>query len=92
MSCLLSAVARRAMYLRSIPRATLSSGSVASPTFFNREKEITHIFDCLQSKPAINVFTGPPNCGKSALLTHVLDQLGSDRPHRFNRHENISIL
>ena len=80
MSCLLSASVRRAMSLRSIPRAMLSSGSVASPTFFNREKEITHIIDCLQSKPAINVFMGPPNCGKSALLRHVLDKLGSDRP------------
>ena len=68
------------MSLRSIPRAMLSTGSVASPTFFNREKEIAVITGRLKSKPAINVFTGPPDCGKSVLLTYVLDQLGSDRP------------
>ena len=55
----------------------LSTGSVASPTL---KKQIAQIIDCLQFCPAINVFLGPPDCGKSALLTHVLDQLGSDRP------------
>ena len=57
----------------------LTSGSVVSPTFFNREKEMTQMIDCLKTRPAVNVFTGPPNCGKTTLLRHVFDQLVPDR-------------
>ena len=79
MSCLLSAGTQKAMFLRSIPRVMFSSGSVVSPTLFNREKETAQIIDCLQTRPSINVFLGPPDCGKSVLLTQVLNGLVPDR-------------
>ena len=53
MSCLLSAGTQKAMFLRSIPRVMFSSGSVVSPTFFNREKETAQIIDCLQTRPSV---------------------------------------
>ena len=68
MSCLLSAGTHKSKYLRSILRAMLTSGSVVSPIFFNREKEMTQMIDCLKTHPAVNVFTGPPNCGKTILF------------------------
>ena len=50
------------------------------PTFFNRKKEIGLCVGLLNSRPTISVFTGPPDSGKTALLRHVLDQQGKDRP------------
>jgi hypothetical protein len=47
-------------------------------TFYNREAEIKVLTRLLNRKPVFTVLVGPPSCGKSALINHVLDQMLDD--------------
>ena len=43
------------------------------PFFFNREAETAFLTRQLYLNPMFSVVVGPPSCGKSALINHVLD-------------------
>jgi hypothetical protein len=43
--------------------------------FFNREKELKRLGTLLREKGNFLNVQGPPDCGKSALVAHALDQL-----------------
>lgn len=44
------------------------------PSFFNRQAETELLIRRLHEDPVFSVVVGPPSCGKSALINHVLDQ------------------
>ena len=46
--------------------------------FFNREKELEELGTRIREKGNFLNVQGPPDCGKSALVAHSLDQLEGD--------------
>ena len=54
------------------------------PFFFNREKESKFLTKMLNEDPVFSVVAGPPSCGKSALINHVLDQKLDDGRNAFH--------
>ena len=54
-----------------------ASRSRTGSTFFNRSREIDLLKTTLNSKPTLNVITGPVNSGKSILLTQIAESLKS---------------
>mmetsp|Transcript_51826 Transcript_51826/g.108297 ORF Transcript_51826/g.108297 Transcript_51826/m.108297 type:complete len:455 (-) Transcript_51826:655-2019(-) len=54
------------------------------PFFFNRETETKFLTKKLYEDPVFSVVIGPPSCGKSALINHVLDQKLDDGRNAFH--------
>eukprot|EP00291_Cryptomonas_curvata_P019881 CAMPEP_0172160678 /NCGR_PEP_ID=MMETSP1050-20130122/5690_1 /TAXON_ID=233186 /ORGANISM="Cryptomonas curvata, Strain CCAP979/52" /LENGTH=394 /DNA_ID=CAMNT_0012830465 /DNA_START=110 /DNA_END=1294 /DNA_ORIENTATION=+ len=54
------------------------------PFFFNRQAETVFLTEILNDDPVFSIVVGPPSCGKSALINHVLDQKLDDGRNAFH--------
>ncbi len=54
------------------------------PLFFERAAETAVLTSQLYGKPIFSVVVGPPSCGKSILINHVLDQKLNDGRNAFH--------
>ncbi|KAJ3086083.1 hypothetical protein HK102_013537, partial [Quaeritorhiza haematococci] len=51
--------------------------------FFPRKHEVSILTAALEGPPKLHVLIGPPSCGKTALVRHVVSQKGEDNDPRF---------
>jgi hypothetical protein len=75
---------RRRSAVGTKPFQYLQGSSQPQSLFFNRQKEARILTQTLNEDPAFSVVVGPPSCGKSALINHVLDQKLEDGRNAFH--------
>ncbi|WAQ88830.1 hypothetical protein PtA15_10A250 [Puccinia triticina] len=55
-----------------------------SMSFYNRSREVKHLSDILNGKPAFTVLLGAPSSGKTALTQHVVSRKRADNTPEFH--------
>jgi Cdc6-like AAA superfamily ATPase len=64
------------------PQIRFSQGLMMAPEFFDREQEQKYLKKTLSRlEPYIHVMLGQPSTGKTALVRHVLSEVGSKEKH-----------
>ena len=51
-----------------------SSSSLTQRPFYDRTQELQYLYENVFGKYAVHVITGPPNCGKTRLITEFLNR------------------